>query len=250
MELLKALVLGLIQGVCEFLPISSSGHLVLAEKLLKIEGNILLLNIILHVATLLAICLALWRELVTIVKKPFSSYNKKLIISVIPTIIIAVLIDIFLQGAFTGRFLAFGFLVTAALLMLDKFLSTKVRRQDISYGTAIVMGIVQGFASLPGISRSGSTVAAGALSGTEREKIAKFSFFMSIPVIIASTVYELAFKGGGADGFSASFYIVSFLAAFVSGFFALKLMIKVVINKKYSVFIVYLILIAVLSFFI
>ena len=249
MEILKALVLGLIQGICEFLPISSSGHLILAEKLLNIEGNILLLNIILHVATLLAICLVLKTELITIVKKPFSSYNKKLVVSVIPTIIIAVLMDIFLEGAFTGSFLAFGFLVTAALLIFDKLSTETVKNPDISYKTAIIMGIVQGFATLPGISRSGSTIAAGSLSGTEREKVTKFSFFMSVPVIIASTVYEIIFKSGVAGNFSFLFYAVSFLTAFISGIFALKLMIKVVANKRYFIFIIYLILIAILSFF-
>lgn len=251
MEILKAFVLGLIQGVCEFLPISSSGHLVLAEKLLDIEGNIVLLNILLHVATVLAIIVALRKELFDMVKRPFSSYNIKIIVSVIPTIIIAVLFDVFLEGAFTGRFLAFGFLVTAALLIFDKFTNVQVKKPEISYKTAIVMGVVQGFASLPGISRSGSTVAAGSLSGTEREKIAKFSFFMSMPVILASIVYEVAFKGGVTGGaFSLWFYVISFLTAFISGFFALKLMIKVVVNKNYTMFIIYLILISILSFFI
>lgn len=250
MEFLKALLLGLIQGMCEFLPISSSGHLILAEKLLGIEGNILLLNVILHSATLCAIFLALRSELAVIIKKPFSSYNKKILVSVIPTIIIALSIEIFLDGAFTGRFLALGFIVTAFLLLIDKLIVVKERKPEISYKTAFVMGVIQGFATLPGISRSGSTVAAGSLSGTDREKIAKFSFFMSIPIIIASTAYEIIFKSGGAGSFSALFYITAFLAAFISGFFALKLMIKVVVNKKYEWFIVYLILITVLSLFV
>ncbi|MCL1901601.1 MAG: undecaprenyl-diphosphate phosphatase [Firmicutes bacterium] len=250
MEFLKSLILGLIQGLCEFLPISSSGHLFLAEKLLGIEGNLLLLNIVLHIATLLAIVFAFYREIWKMVKVPFSNFNLKLVVSIIPTVIIALVLAKLFDEGYTGRFIAFGFLITAVLLLVDKIIEPKLQNSEITYKTAIFMGIVQGFATLPGISRSGSTVAGGALLTSDREKVAKFSFFMSILAIIASTVYELAFNSGTIGNFSATFYITAFLAAFISGFFALKLMIKVVVGKKYGFFIIYLIAISTFSFFV
>jgi len=248
MEFLKAFILGLIQGLCEFLPISSSGHLFLFEKLLNIEGNLLLLNIILHLATLLAIAVVFYKEIWKMIKTPFSSFNLKLIVSVIPTVIIALILANLFEEGYTGQFIAFGFLITAALLLIDKIVDAKPKNFEITYKTAVFMGIVQGFATLPGISRSGSTVAGGALLTSDREKVAKFSFFMSILAIIASIVYEVAFKSGTTGDFSAGFYITAFTAAFISGFFALKLMIKVVVAKKYGFFIVYLIAISILSF--
>jgi len=250
MEFLKALILGLIQGLCEFLPVSSSGHLFLAEKLLNIDGNLLLLNIILHIATLLAIVVALFPEIMSILKIPFSSYNFKLILSVIPTIIIALIFERLFPQGYSGAFVAFGFLITAALLLIDKIFMTKPANLEITYKTSVFMGIVQGFATLPGISRSGSTIAAGVFCGADREKSAKFSFFMSIPIIIASTVYETVFKTGTLTSFSALFYITAFATAFISGFFALKVMIKIVVNKRYGFFIIYLIAVSILSFFV
>ena len=251
MEFLKALLLGLVQGVCEFLPVSSSGHLILIEKILNTEGNILLLNILLHIATLFAIVLVFRAELLDLIKKPFSSHNKKILVSAIPTVVIVLVIEMLIKDAFTGKFLAVGFLVTAIMLLVDKLFAIKFEgNRQIGYGTAIIMGIFQGFAALPGISRSGSTVAAGSLTGADRQRVAKFSFFMSIPIIFASIVYEIIFKDGSFANFSAWFYITAFLAAFISGYFALKFMIRVVVKKRYEFFIIYLIAVSIVSFFI
>ncbi len=256
-----ALILGIVQGLTEFLPVSSSGHLTLLNKIFGINGDTLLLTILLHIATLFAVFFVLRKEIFELIKKPFSIEAKNLYIATIPTVLIVILTKNFLEDSFaSAKLLPYCFLITAILLTVTNIIDEKNKKKNYYYPekgfrknvfSSITMGIAQGLAVLPGISRSGATICAGLIAGENREKTAKFSFLMSIPIIIASMIYEL-WKGdfGIVNGQGMlRFVVISFISAFVVGILAIKLMLKVVQKAKYYWFSFYLVIIAIVSFF-
>ena len=246
-------VLGLVQGLTEFLPVSSSGHLVLVSKIFGIEQNSLFLSVLLHVATLLAVLIVLRKEIWQLVRNPFSKQTLMYVVATIPTVIIVVVFKGFFESAFSGAFLPVCFMITAVLLVITSLYSKNKKGKDITYKNAIIMGISQGIAVLPGISRSGATICAGLLSGADKKQSTKFSFIMSIPIIICSLIYEIYnCITTGAEFFSGSILLVvmSFAVAFVSGIFAIKFMLKIVEKGKYYYFSIYLVVVSILSFFI
>lgn len=252
MTTLYIIILGIVQGLTEFLPVSSSGHLVLLNKIFKIEGNFILLSVVLHVATLFSVCIVLRKQIWELIKHPFSSEAKKLYVATIPTVIIVLIFKKFFESAFSGAFLPICFMITAVLLFITEMLS-KNRQQEkpLSYKSAIVMGVVQGAAVLPGISRSGSTIASGLLMGEGKEQTTSFSFLMSIPIILASLaleIYEMVKSGAGLVGFGIFDMLLGFVFAFVVGIFSIKLMYKAVKDKKLIWFSLYLFFISILSF--
>ena len=185
-------VLGIVQGLCEFLPISSSGHLVLLSRWFGVE-NSLFVSIILHIATLLSIFVVLRKEVFSLIRHPFSKDSLQLSISTIITCVVAIILMPFISTSFEGEFLPWAFLITSALLFIVEKLSktTNHKNKELSFKQAVIIGLAQGLAIFPGISRSGATISAGALSGADREKSAKFSFLVSIPIIIASLIMEI-----------------------------------------------------------
>lgn len=262
MTLWIALILGLVQGLTEFLPVSSSGHLTLLNKIFGIEGNTLLLTILLHVATLFAVFFVLRKEIWQLIRHPFSLEARNLYIATIPTVLIVLLSKGFLEDQFSSaKLLPYCFILTAILLAVTNVIDERKKKKNLYYPdqgfrsnvrSSLVMGIAQGLAVLPGISRSGSTICAGLLAGENREKIAKFSFLMSIPIILGSMLYEIL-KGDYGALASMSMIaplIVAFLSAFLVGIFSIKLMLKVVQNAKYYWFSIYLVGVAILAFFV
>lgn len=262
MTIWVALVLGIVQGLTEFLPVSSSGHLTLLNKIFGIDGNTLLLTILLHIATLFAVLYVLRKEIWQLIKHPFSREAKNLYLATIPTVLIVLISKGFLEDSFkSAKLLPYCFMLTAVLLAVTFFLSEKTKQKNLYYPsvgfrsnarTSIVMGIAQGLAVLPGISRSGSTICAGLLSGEDRGKVAKFSFIMSVPIILASMLYEII-KGDfgvlATEGMAAPIAI-SFIASFIVGIASIKLMLRVVEKAKYYWFSIYLVAISILSFFV
>lgn len=259
MAIWVALILGVVQGLTEFLPVSSSGHLTLLNKLFGIGEGTLLLAILLHVATLLAIVYVLRKEIWEIVKHPFSIEAKQLYISTIPTIFIVLVSKSFLENTFeNAKLLPYCFLITAGLLTATHFVSKKQNNFAYSnrfknkYFTPAIMGFAQGLAVVPGISRSGSTICAGLLCGEEKKKVANFSFLMSIPVILGSLLYEII-KGNFNSLLTAEMALptlVSFLSSFIVGIFSIRLMLKIVEKAKYYYFSIYLVALAILTFFV
>ena len=254
MELLYFILLGLVQGLTEFLPVSSSGHLVFLDKIFGVEtGNFLFVSIILHVATLISVIVLYYKQIWHLIKNPFSKETLLIVVATIPTVIIVLLFKGFFEDAFSGGYLSICFMITAIILMLTYFKTKsqkKLTYQKITYKNAVVIGIMQGFAVLPGISRSGSTISAGVLQGIDSEKATSFSFILSIPIILASLVYELfsCFYNGG-QFFVGSYInlIISFIIALVSGIFAIKIIAK---TGKYYWFSIYLCIIALISCFV
>ena len=251
MSIVVALILGLVQGLTEFLPVSSSGHLFLISSLFGLSQS-LFLSVILHVATLLAVVFVLSREIWEIITHPFSKKATNLYLATIPTVVIVLLFKIKLDSVFeSGTYLPFFFMLTAALLFATYILSKNSKEPDfareIKPQNAFFMGIAQGLACIPGISRSGSTICTGLLFGESRKESAKFSFLMSIPIILASLVYELLFSNETIVSIGALPVVVAFLSAFLVGIFSIKFMLKIVEKAKYYYFSIYLFVLSILS---
>ena len=250
MTIIEAIIYGLIQGLSEFLPISSSGHLVLFSKFLSYDGNFILFSVLLHLATLLAVVIYFRKEVIELIKKPFSKDAVLLYIATIPTVLLVLLFKGFVEDSFSGSLLPFCFIFTAVLLLISQILS-KQNNKPITKKNAFIMGIAQGIATLPGISRSGSTICTGLILGQDKEKTAKFSFLMSIPIILASMAYELlkVFKFGAGE-IAVVPTVIAFIVAFVSGFLSIKLMLSAVKKLKLYWFSIYLFIIGIISFFV
>lgn len=247
MPIWQSIILGLLQGLAEFLPISSSGHLVLFQNIFGIEGGEIVFDTLLHVGTLVAVFIVLWKDVVGIIKRPFQKVTLMLIIATIPAVVAALFLEDFITEAFSGKYLGWGFILTAVILLLISFVKVKSEDEDESLNTitakqAGLMGIFQAIAILPGVSRSGSTISGGLFSGVTREKAARFSFLMSIPAILGSLVFNIKDIIGLEQmeaGFSWSAAAVGMLAACVAGIFALKWMFSIIKKGKLWVFSIY-----------
>lgn len=257
--------LGLIQGLTEFLPVSSSGHLVLFSKIFGVEES-LFLSILLHVATLFSICVIFYKDIWHMIRHPFSAQSMRLVIATIPTCLIVLVLMPIIKQSFMGGALPVCFAITAILLCVSEFLSNKKTQKskalneksqdgqtvnELSFKSAFWMGVAQGFAVFPGISRSGSTISAGLMTGKNKEEVAKFSFLMSIPIILLSLVMEVyeVVAGGVQISFSVWAILLSVVVAFVVGVFAIKWMIKLTQKSSLKWFSAYLVVISIVSLF-
>lgn len=245
------IILGIVQGLTEFLPVSSSGHLVLLAQIFGIEDS-LFVSIVLHMATLFSVVVVLRKEVWQIIRHPFSGIGKKLVLATIPTCIIVLAIYPFITESFEGSFLPICFLISAVLLFLTEIFSKKqkiVASGDVTTRQAIIMGIAQGIATFPGVSRSGTTICAGVLANGDRKHVAKFSFLMSIPIIILSMCLEIYkfIRSGAVLNVSISGLIISFILAFVIGALSVKMMIKITSSLNFKWFGGYLAILAVIT---
>jgi len=246
-ELLKALLLGLIQGLSEFLPISSSGHLVIFAELLNFKDDGIAFEVFVHFGTLLSVLLAFRYELGKMINAPFQVWIKKstdaelnmflkwdLYISVatIPAVIVGFTLKNPIEALFDNVFLVFFMLlITATLMFSAQFL--KQKNIDFSCSRSFIIGIAQAFAILPGISRSGSTIFTGMALGLDREKVARFSFLMSIPAILGAVVLKINDLLAQPPSVSEMINIgTGTVAAFVSGYFAIILLLDIVKKGK------------------
>lgn len=246
MSIIEAIILGAVQGLTEFLPVSSSGHLVLLQKLFGISEGALLFDTLVHVGTLLAVFIVLWDDIWELLKKPIQAKTGFLIIATIPTVIVALLFKDLIESAFaSARFLGFAFLLTGAALFVSERLFRRqgVIREYMGIPDVFIIGIMQAIAIIPGVSRSGFTLA-GALSlKVNRGIAASFSFLLSIPAILGALVLQLKDMIGGESGGSvgAAPLIAGMLTASIVGFFSVKLMLKIVKEHSLIGFAVYVV---------
>ncbi len=239
MQVLFSAVLGLVQGLSEFLPISSSGHLLFAEKLLGLAGynamNSKGLTVMLHMGTLIAVLAVFFKDWVDTFAHPVKNKTLLLLfVASMPALFAVLLFGDFIDSTFTGWFLGPAFLVTAIFLCLTEYTAAKHKHAggEINMSNSIIMGAFQAIALLPGVSRSGSTLFGGVVSGLNRRSAAKFSFMMSAPAIFASFVVEVkdVADAGQASALFSFDILVGVIAAAISGFLAIKYMLKL-INK-------------------
>lgn len=249
MDIIDSIILGIIQGLTEFLPVSSSGHLELGKAILgdnSVPKESLLFTVVLHFATALSTLVIFRKDIYNIIKGILKfqwnddlQFAVKIGISMIPAVIIGLLFEEELENLFSGNILLVGLmlLVTAALLFLAD--RAKDTQKPVSFTNAFVIGISQAIAMLPGISRSGATISTSVLLGNDKTKAARFSFLMVVPLILGKIAKDIL---GGELTYEATNFMpltIGFIAAFVSGLFACTWMISLVRKSKLTYFAVY-----------
>jgi len=242
----EALIFGLVQGLTEFLPVSSEGHLEIVKYLFGGIEESFLFSIVVHGATVLSILVVFWKEIIKLLRGVFrftmneeTAYVLKLVVSMIPVAIVGFTLRDKVESLFvanmdiTGSFL----LVTALFLTVGHF----VRKRDnpITYGGAFIMGIAQALAVLPGLSRSGSTISTGLMLGNSKNELARFSFLMVIVPIIGANFVEVVTTDSSAVDLVIAPLIIAFITAFVSGYLACRWMIDIVRKGKLVWFALY-----------
>ena len=252
MSILQSALLGLLQGLAEFLPVSSSGHLLLARLLLGVQTDtpaMKMLDILLHVGTLIPVAVVFWRDWIDMLAHPVKNRTLiLLIVASVPTLAVYLLakklfpeVDGFAVFD-NGWFLGASFLLTAAFLLFCDLRGSSCRRTRPGFGSALSMGLFQGIGMIPGVSRSGSTITGGVLTGLRKDAAAKFSFMMSAPAILGSLLMEG--KDAIEEGYMKEIEMVPTLVgiavACAAGFLAIRWMLKLISRVPLSWFALYL----------
>ena len=233
--------MGIVQGLTEFLPVSSSGHLALARELMGVEiSESLAFDVTLHAATVLSTIVILWREIMRLLKGAFvfsgkineeQSYLLKIIVSMIPIGIVGFCFKDFIDEVSNNIWVVGVMLLGTASLLSFAYFAKPRLKENISYRDAFIIGLAQAVATMPGLSRSGSTIATGLLLGNKKESVAQFSFLMVLPPILGSALLDII-KGDFGGGVETLPLVAGFVSAFVTGCLACKFMIEIVKRGK------------------
>lgn len=260
MSWFQAIILGLIQGLTEFLPVSSSGHLAIGKELLGVEASEdLVFEVVVHCATVLATILVFRKQIWQLLKALFkfryndeTDYILKICVSMIPVFVVGVFFKDYVEQLFNSLYVVAGaLLLTAALLFFSdraKQAKENSHRNGISYLQAFIIGLGQAVAVVPGLSRSGTTISTGLLVGVKRETVAQFSFLMVIVPILGESLLSLVGGEIGASSVGLLPLALGFVSAFVSGLFACKVMIALVKKAKLKWFALYCLVVALAIF--
>lgn len=252
-----AAILGVIQGLTEFLPVSSSGHLELGKALLgddSIPSESLMFTVVLHAATALSTVVVFRKDILEIFSGLFqfkwneeTKFSLKIIISMIPAVIIGLFFEEELELLFGGNILFVGFMLLITALLL--WLADKAKDTDkpVSYRNGFVIGVSQAIALLPGISRSGATISTSVLLGNDKSKAARFSFLMVVPLILGKICKDIISGDLAESTTEPSLLIIGFIAAFIAGIAACTWMIQLVKQSKLSYFAIYCFIVGVLA---
>lgn len=242
MTILQGIFLGLLQGFTEFLPISSSGHLLLAQKLFDIQAD-LFVDVMLHLGTLVAVVISMRKSLWHAIRHPVADKRFRYVaLASIPTFAIALVVKLFVAESLMNKLLPIGFALTIVLIVLsDKLSKPKIRLNSCGALPVVITGITQGVAVLPGLSRSGSTVSVMRLFGVNASDSAEFSFLLSMPVIVASAFVEGWEAMQSATPVSWGAVIAGIVAAFLSGMVSVYMVMRAVKRGKWLWFALYLV---------
>ncbi len=257
MGILEAIILGIIQGLTEFLPVSSSGHLELTKAILgedKMPEEGLLFTVIVHFATALSTVVVFRKDILEIINGLFQfkwnesfQFSLKIILSMIPAVIIGLLYEKELEQLFDGNVVFVGFMLIVTALLLFFADKAKNTLKPVSFKNAIFIGIAQAIAMLPGISRSGATISTSVLLGVDKSKAARFSFLMVVPLIFGKIAKDLMSGDLVYSESSFGYLFAGFLAAFIAGLFACSWMVKLVRNSKLKYFSIYCLVVGLLA---
>ncbi|MDC6365454.1 MULTISPECIES: undecaprenyl-diphosphate phosphatase [Flavobacteriaceae] len=257
MDIIDAIILGIIQGLTEFLPVSSSGHLELGKAILganALPEESLLFTVVLHFATALSTLIVFRKDVWEILKGLFqfkwneeTQFSLKIIVSMIPAALVGFFLEDFLEVFFDGAIIIVGIMliITAILLYLADL--AKTTEKGVSYRSAFVIGMAQAVAILPGISRSGATISAAVLLGVDKTKSARFSFLMVVPLIMGKMAKDLLSGDVNFAGDQAIAMGAGFVAAFIAGLAACTWMIKLVRQSKLSYFAIYCLIVGLIA---
>lgn len=267
MSYIEAFILGLAQGLAEFLPISSSGHLALLQYFFNVEADkVVLFTVLLHLGTLISVFIVYWKDIWELIielgltikdiftgkglrlgQRPVRKLGVMIIVATIPTGIMGILFNDFFENLYLNIVaIAIGLIFTGVIMFIAERMGAANKSiKEMQFRDALVVGVMQGIAICPGISRSGSTLVGGLGSGLNRAFAVKFAFLISIPSILGSVVLELPKAlSEGIDPSLTGPIILGMVVAAVSGLFAIKAMIKLVSNKKLSYFSYYVWIVA------
>lgn len=257
MEIIDAIILGIIQGLTEFLPVSSSGHLELGKAILgdnSVPEESLLFTVVLHFATALSTIVVFRKDILDLIKGALKfqwnedlQFISKIALSMIPAVIVGLFFEEQLEALFGGNILLVGcmLIVTAALLYLaDK---AKDTNKKVTFKNAFVIGVSQAIAMLPGISRSGATISTSVLLGNDKTKAARFSFLMVVPLIFGKIAKDVLSGDLTYDSGNFTSLSIGFVAAFVAGLFACTWMIALVKKSKLSYFALYCVIVGLIA---
>ena len=254
MSSLEAIILGLIQGLTEFLPVSSSGHLAIGKALFGIETADLSFEVVVHAATVLATIVVFWKDILALFRGLFkwqmnseTRYILLIFLSMIPVFIVGMFFKDSVESLFGSGLLVVGcaLLLTALLLFLSETLTARRsgEGQKVSWKSALWMGLAQAVAVIPGLSRSGSTIAAGLLSGVSKQEVTRFSFLMVLIPILGEAFLDVVGGDYAASSVGMLQLVLGFIAAFVSGLFACRFMIAMVRKARLKWFALYCVLV-------
>ena len=252
MDSINSILLGIIQGLTEFLPISSSGHLVLGQHFLSIENSGILLEVVLHLGTLLSILLYYRHDIFDLLQGIFKRdadslhYSFMVVVATIPAVVVGLLFKSQLESLFLPQFVPYMLLITGVVLLTTKYATET--QLTMTYKIAILIGCAQVFAMLPGISRSGMTISLALFLGIHQKDVGKFSFFMAIPVLLGAGILQL--KDVSEIPLQVWPLFLGFLSAFISGFIVIKWLIKIISKQHFWKFSIYCIFVALICIFV
>lgn len=265
MSLLIILILSIIQGVTEFLPISSSGHLLIIYKIFNITSGTMFLSILLHFATLFSIIFFYRKTIINHLKNIKSKTTIKYLITTTTTVIIVLIFKNFFTSSFNGNYLIYCFILTSIILFItniksnchkysnilsinnvNQTRSNYTTYNSINYTKSFIVGVIQSFAVLPGISRSGTTISTLILLNSNQEESTNYSLMISIPIVIGSLIFEVFdyIKTPEIIPFSLIELIIAFVLTFIIGYFSIKLLFKIIKKQKLYVFSFYLLVLS------
>ncbi len=252
MTIIQAIILGILQGMAEFLPISSSGHLTLFQKIFGITEGTMFFSVILHVGTLIPVLVVYRKEIFELLKNPFQKYTYLILVGTVPAIIFALLFDDLIESLFSGgQLLGVGFIITGILLTLsDKLPEGHKKKENITYVDSFFIGCMQALAIFPAISRSGSTIVGALSRKITREEAAKFSFLLSIPAISGALVLEilkLYIRKETSIDLALDVILFGFFSSMLSGYLAINFMLFIIKKAKLKYFAYY---VFILGFFV
>ncbi|MEM2131441.1 MAG: undecaprenyl-diphosphate phosphatase [Candidatus Woesearchaeota archaeon] len=240
MNLIEAIILGIIQGITEWLPISSSGHLVLFQSIFKIRQP-LIFDVLLHFGSLLVILFVFRKEILELIagvlkrEKKYLQLTIMLVLATIPIVLVGYFLKDYIESAFSNlSFVGFAWIFTSIILFLSKY--PKIKDKKLNFLNSFFMGISQAIAILPGVSRSGITISTGLMQGIKQEEAAKFSFLMAIPPILGATLLEIKNINQIEN---LSYALIGVLFSMISGYLSLKFLLKIIKTNKFSYFSIY-----------
>ena len=243
MNWIEAVILGIVQGLTEFLPISSSGHLVLMQHLLAINHPGIFLEILLHMGTLLAVIIYYYGDIKVMIIDGFNNRNDSrnyiycIVIATLPTVIVGFLINSKIESIFMTSIIKYTFFITGLIIGSTYFVNSK-NKKNVVLISALFIGIAQVFAILPGISRSGITIATALIIGIKNYQAAKLSFFMSIPVLIGAMLMQLININPDSIILSIPLFI-GFISSFITGYLVIHWLLSIIIKGKFYIFSIY-----------
>lgn len=255
MNFFEAILLGLIQGLTEFLPVSSSGHLEIAKALFNIDPDqSFYFTLAVHGATVLSTIVVFWKEILNLVSGTLrfrmneeTSYVLKILVSMIPVGVAGILLKDPIERLFNGNIVFIGMMLLLTSLILAVAHFARKKERSIGYKDAIIIGIAQAIAVIPGISRSGSTIATGLINGNKKDEIARFSFLMVLIPVIGANILEILSGEAGSVAISWTIILTGSVAAFISGYIACRWMISLVKRSKLIWFSVYCAIVGIIS---